>query len=159
MYEVNLYTQFTETSVFNSGVQSGSREAVCQALCLLAISVIPPVLQTYLHLHAPLPRRTNGNILLIFNWTHQGALDRKGLALTGHVTRWPVLGSGPVHVRPTAGKLELGYFLFPTKYFGLSLSLSLHQCSIHIFALRTAKKRRTLQNKWCLFANRSTNIE
>ena len=60
---------------------------------------------------------------------------------------WPVLDSGSVHVRPTAGKLALRYFLFPTKYFGLSLSLSLHQCSTHIFALRTALKRMTLQHK------------
>lgn len=61
--------------------------------------------------------------------------------------RCPVLEPGTVHVRPTVGKLALRYFLFPTKCFGLSLSLSLHQCSIHISALRTALKRRTLQQK------------
>ena len=170
-YEVNLYTQFTETSVVNSSVQSGSREAVCQALCLLAVSIIPPVLQTYLHLDAPLTRRINGNNLVTFKkaqksnvllhireqWTERSFHFFFSVLAVSY--RWPVLEYGTVHVRLTAGKLALRYFLFPTKYFGLSLSLSLHQCSIHICALRTALKRRALQHKWCFFCKSGAWIQ
>ena len=56
------------------------------------------------------------------SFTHQGALDRKGLSLLFRVLavscRWPVPELGPVHVRPTAGELALRYFFFPMKYFG-----------------------------------------
>jgi hypothetical protein len=51
--------------------------------------------------------------------------------VTGHVLQGPVSEPGPVHVRPTVGKMTLRYLFSLKKYFSLSLSVSLHQTHFH----------------------------